>query len=494
MLNELSDIEKCGIDCKYEDTYLLIEQEVDKEHCVTQEDTDWTLVYDNTLELLEKKTKDLKLASWWLFSSWKSKSWSGLESSLITFTELVEKFSVDLFPKSLKSKKNIILWLEETLTYELVTEQNKNIITSYISLYEKFLKLNLVLKGMLSSDEENFRKIINFIKPFYDEEKNREKQSLIKEENRQNIDTKTLSFEAITEISSDADATKILNALKKIASLLASYYRKNDFTNLKAIRISRFLSWIETDGLPYNERKRTSLYPPSELELDELKKLLTEEKYEEALFLAEEIIEVSPFWIDGHYHVHNIFEKTNNKNLSLEVKNSLLSFVKTNEGILDFYFVDDTAFASSRVKKWINEELKINSSEDEISNDNDFSKKIDVLFEQASSGKIKESMSSMAAYYNNASTKEEKFNWRLNHAQLAIEFGKKDIALALLEDLQNDIEKFNLDEWNPKLVSKVYSLILSNYTNVDIENNRLEEIYKRLCKSDIKSAFEIELK
>ncbi len=35
----------CGEDCKYEDSFLLIEQEVDKNSSVTHEDgTDWKLV------------------------------------------------------------------------------------------------------------------------------------------------------------------------------------------------------------------------------------------------------------------------------------------------------------------------------------------------------------------------------------------------------------------------------------------------------------------
>ncbi len=102
-------------------------------------------------------------------------------------------------------------------------------------------------------------------------------------------------------------------------------------------------------------------------------------------------------------------------------------------------------------------------------------------------------MQEVAKQYESSASVEEKFNWRLYHAQLAVEFNKKDIALALLEDLQKDIERFNLDDWNPKLVSKVYSLILNSFTNIDIQNDKLEQIYKRLCKTDINSAFEIEL-
>lgn len=120
----------------------------------------------------------------------------------------------------------------------------------------------------------------------------------------------------------------------------------------------------------------------------------------------------------------------------------------------------------------------------------DVKNSIDAL---AQSGKLKEAMYKIEKQYDDSSSIEDKFNWRLYHAQLAVEFNKKDIAFALLDDLQKTIDKFNLDEWNPKLASKVYTLILNTFSNIDIENEKLEQIYKRLCITDINSAFEIKL-
>ena len=37
----------------------------------------------------------------------------------------------------------------------------------------------------------------------------------------------------------------------------------------------------------------------------------------------------------------SFFEQTNNITASLEVKNSFVSFLKSNNGILDFYFIND---------------------------------------------------------------------------------------------------------------------------------------------------------
>ncbi len=57
--------------------------------------------------------------------------------------------------------------------------------------------------------------------------------------------------------------------------------------------------------------------------------LYKNKEYEEAFYLVEEIVEVSPFWIDGHYYSFNILEK-NKKNFeeAKELKNMLVSFFK----------------------------------------------------------------------------------------------------------------------------------------------------------------------
>ncbi len=139
-------------------------------------------------------------------------------------------------------------------------------------------------------------------------------------------------------------------------------------------------------------------------------------------------------------------------------------------------------FSKKNIKEPINEEK----------NDEE-KKQLSKIYELANDNNLKEAMSLLNKKYQTSSNNEEKFNWRLHHAKLAIEFEKKDIALALLEELEKDIEKFELNQWNPSLASKVYTLLLTSFSNMEITPNRLELIYKNLCKTDINSAFEIKI-
>ena len=507
ILKAFNDSSPCGEDSKYEDSFLLIEQEVDKNKSVTQDgSTDWKVVLKKSEDFLCNQSKDLKIASWFLYALWKTESWKGLKDGLFIYNELLTNFKEDIYPKSKKAKTNIFSWLEESLSNEILTiESNKNSIVNEIEFLELFTNLNNNINIHLDSENNNFRKIIKFVDALA-KEKNIKPEEIEKskkiEDNKKESSEKIIKViepvnnNEITTISNDSDAIKVLRSFKKSAALLSDYYRKENISNLKAIRITRLLSWLETEGLPNSEANKTFLHPPSELELDELEDLYKNKEYEEAFYLTEEILEVSPFWMDGHYYSYNILSKTKNYDEANEVKNKLISFLKTNEGILKLTFMDDMPFASNKTKKWIQEELcsneNANNSTEEETNDKN-GEILSSIYDLANENKIKEAMSLLNQKYQSASNIEEKFNWRLHHAELAIEFDKKEIALALLEELEKDIDRFHLNEWNPKLASKVYNLLLTSFSSIDIHIDKLELIYKNLCKTDINSAFEIKI-
>ncbi len=294
-------------------------------------------------------------------------------------------------------------------------------------------------------------------------------------------------------ITNENEAQKHLNNIKKSISILTEYYRGNETFNLISLRLSRFNSWIDIDELPYTDHgKTTPLYPPSIIEIDELHSLINEKQYIKALQLAEEIIEVSPFWLEGHHIIYDILIKLEKTQEANEVKNLIRVLLETLEGIEEYQFNDNTPFASKRMQSWIKKEIfSSNTSLDTTNENNPFNKQLESIYELTGNKKTKEAMMQVEKNYATALNSEEKFKWRLIHAQIAIENDKKKLALALIQDLLDDIKKYDLDNWNPNLSSKVYTLALNTFTNVDIEQEKLEEIYNNLCKIDINGAYEI---
>ncbi|PPK61311.1 type VI secretion system protein VasJ [Malaciobacter marinus] len=463
-----------GKDFKYDDAFLSIEQEIDKSHSAFFDgSTDWELVLNSTQDFLINKSKDFKIATWWIYSCWKVNAFIGLEINLPIYINFINEFNDKLYPKSIKGKSNIIFWLEEQLTLEISQKSTSNIEL----FYELFCELNNTFNKLLKNEDIYFKKIINIFKTKLEE--NSAKEELKKQEqvNQTNNEENRLdSHKAIA----------FLREFKKDAAKLANFYREEDFIELKALRITRFLSWLETDGLPLNENSITQLNPPSILELDDVKELYKNSKYEEAVKLIEEIIEVSPFWFDGHYYIYKIFKKLNKEKQANEVKNLLIYFLKTNEGILDLKFKDNSSFASPKTKKWINENIQENPSSSS-KNENDCDFEIDETLN------FKEAINLIDKKYISSQNIKDKFLLRLKQMQLAIENNKESMALALFDELEKYIVKHNLIQWDAKLVSEVYVLFLSSFSNLQVENEQIEKYYSLLCKIDINSALKINI-
>jgi len=487
IIEDINENTPCGIDAKYEDSFALIEQEIDKDTSVTSDRrTDWDIVVKDSYEFLESTSKDLKISTWWLYGMWKTKSWSGLNAGLDMYVQMLEKYQKNIFPSSVKIKANVFMWLELKLGDEILASRND--LQYETKLYENFVKLNDVIQILLEKDEKYFGKVIRLLEPLV---KAKEKKSQEKEEAPK---VTTSSESSINEITNNNDATKVLSDLKKNASNLSKYYREANFKDIVALKICRFLSFLDVDGIPYNTNNVTIINPPLITEIDEVIELTNNSMFRDAFILIEEILEVCPFWFDGHLRAYEIMLTLNEDHLAQEIKNTFMGFIATNTELLDVSFKDNTSFASPKVKKWIAQESQSGSSSN--SNDNTSSINESILNEVnelASNNKIIQAMQILQSSYLESKNMEEKFNWRLHHAKLAIEFDKKDIALALLEGLENTIEKYKLEEWNPTLSSEVFYLILDTYTNMDIDSEKLELLYKKLCKIDVEKALKIKI-
>ncbi|RXJ87616.1 TssA family type VI secretion system protein [Arcobacter sp. CECT 8985] len=467
-----------GEDFKYNDLFLLIEQEIDKRHSATFDgSTDWEFVLNQSYEILSTKSKDLKIATWWLYSIWKNESFSGLEKNIDFYIRFIETFNTNLYPKSKKAKENIVLWFEETITDELL-QKDFELYVNNINFLKYLNQLNNAYNNVLDNNVQYFKKLIKKLTIKIEEEKSKE-QLLEKI-----VDSTSNNITTNDDINDSNIALNLTN-LKKLASNISIFNRSKNEFDLKAIKITRFLSWLEVDELPVNENLVTPLNPPSVIEVDELRQLFNESKFKEAFILCEEIIEMCPFWLDGHYYSFKILNNLNEIYLANEVKNQFIAYIKTNEGLVNLYFNDNIPFASSKTKSWINKQLQNIVAQNSDQNDDEFD--IDEITD------LKEAMKEIEKRYRDTNNYKDKFLLRVKHLEIAINFNKDEISLAIFDELEKYIKKYNLIEWNPAIVSKVYFLILSSFNSVQIKREKIEKMYSILCKIDIDKALKLNI-
>ena len=107
IVRPIDDAAPCGVDYKYEDEFLAIEAEVDKANSMVEGvSPDWALVASASASLLAAKTKDVKLLCWWSYAMWRTGHSGGLAQALESFAAVLESFSTEIFPKSVKVKRS----------------------------------------------------------------------------------------------------------------------------------------------------------------------------------------------------------------------------------------------------------------------------------------------------------------------------------------------------------------------------------------------------
>lgn len=489
ILNSITDSSPCGTDYKYEDVFLEIETEIDKSNSMLEGvSTDWAKVCTASLELLETATKDTKVFCWWVYAMYKTQGSFGLQETLGLFNSLLQTYEDALFPKSKKVKLSALTWLEELLTEELLDERGMLQVSveteTFLTLLQE-LEVNFSLT--VKEDIVVFKKLRSALQRELDAKKVETTSSVtpVKVQN---------DLSQLSEINSDAEATKVFGALKKNAELLHNYYRMKNSFDIRSIRLVRMLAWMDIDDLPMQTDGKTPLNPPSVLSIDEIETLIAEEEFNEALDKLESLLAVSPFWLEGHLMTYNLLMQQEQIKAAQEVKNSLVKFVSENEGILDLSFKDSIPFASIKLKQWLAENSsQINSESNEVIMVDTKAETIEKAYALVKKKQIKEAMNLLQEQYALAVNQEDKFHWRLAKAELAVECAKKDVAKALLEDLKNEIDRYNLDEWKPKLAAQVFSLYLNTFNRTQVDLEDINTTYARLCKIDIEQALEIKI-
>lgn len=487
----------CGEEYKYEDSYVLVETEIDKSTSVSSSTgTDWRVVVSTTETILTEHSKDLKLAAWWLFGLWKLEGVAGLQRGLPLFSELLNTFTTTLYPKSIKVKSRTMTWLETSLCDEILADDSQ---LSSVQDPEMFLaQLRSAEQGvqLACNHEERFcRKVQQLLERQVTEQKEQASKQTEKTKpvERNDAVTNASVVSQAIEINTENDLSKVMQNIKKSAELAAKFGRSNNFADLLAIRLTRIQSWLEVDELPMNDAGKSMMNPPSENSIETVETLISEQEYAAAFEQLERMLKFSPFWFDGHFRAYKLLQKAGEDRAADEVKQSVRYFAGLYPEALDFTFNEGTRFASKETKGWLlaGSDAAAEACEEEES---DEAKRSAVLTQAKSAlqkNNIKEAMGLLQSQYMQAGNNIEKFQWRLAHAEIAVECGKKEISLALLEDLEKQIDQHQLDEWQPELASQVYALYLRSFPRTQVALEKLDAIYGRLCKIDSTLAVDV---
>lgn len=483
LLQPIPGDSEVGYDAKYDDLYVLIEAEIDKLDGLDPNSVAWKSIRDNAYLVLKEKSKDIKIALWMVYALSKTNSSNSMIDAIDPLCRLIEGYGANLYPHSPKARSSAFIRFESLITKELVREGSLSIDhTIAASLQKNLIRLKGLIHSHLAINETLFQPLLRLL-----EEKNR---SVPAPEAQINISVGVDNTEIRRDIDieNDSSATNILNDIKKRAELLSKYWRSKSFCDVRSLRIARFLSWMDVEDAPPSENGKTFLNPPSKERVETIESLIQEGKISDAVELIETILIRSPFWFWGHQKLYDILHSAGKSSEAALVKESAAAMLRTYPNLMESKFRDGTPFVPSKLKSLFVAESHSAATESE---DDILIKTGELCYDLLKSKEGKKAMDTLQSAYAGSTSGEEGFRWRLLHAKVAIDAMKPQIALALIDDLEADIDRYRLDEWRPDLAASAYTLTLQSFNRTQIERERYDRIFNRLCKLDPAAAMDI---
>jgi type VI secretion system protein VasJ len=313
---------------------------------------------------------------------------------------------------------------------------------------------------------------------------------------------------AATAVAPPGDSAAIDIALSRLQGVMldvAKGIRAVDDRDPRGYVMSRQAIWCTLLHSPPNQRGRTMLAPPPGDRLTQVALLQRDGNHTAAVAAIEENIASAPFWLDAHrLAVTSLTELgAGYEPARLAVAASLGSLIGRLPDLPDLSFANGTPFADPATRKWIAEEVSGSKTERggsvSATAEAPWVTAVGEARERARAGQRQDGMALLARGVAGAPTARERFIWQATQAEYCLEFGMVMPAMALLDHLDEVIERYNVEEWDPSLAVRVSGLMHQCLMHADARGLRSDEIRlpqlaahrARLCRLDMVAAAEV---
>jgi len=481
-------------------------------------------------DILENQSKDLRIAAYLCRGLFHHKEYSGLLEGLEIYHLLLEKFwEKGLHPQNVAARANNITLLDKNLLGDMGLKKdvkaNREILEAIKGILEN-------IKAFLK--EKNPDKNISF------QSVNAEIDKLLNAAPKPQTAVKSPPGSAVSTAKSETQPSTAtvplesglkseMDAIKSLIQL-ARFLFERDIKNVISYRILRAVFWhLFVPPEPDENGKRFVMYSeaPNKAHIENLLKdedwISAVKECENSLISELEnggfslCLDIQRFLSLSLRGLVNKFDRLgDNKernaydNLNKLILHETAMIIERFPFITDILYKDQkTPFADSLTKRWIEESVKSTTessqadkpkmvipetdSEDEKSRiQEDFDKAQELL----SKRKLGEAFEIMQNGIDTEPTRKGRFLRRLNLASLCLDASQPRMARPILEQLDIEIERFALDQWEPGLCVQVwsrlkncYQLLMAQQKNTDgYYQEKSDKIFEKICQLDIRVA------
>ncbi len=461
-LRPISTENPVGEDPSYDDDFQCMREEVNK---LSGADTD--LICQLAEKLFTTSCKDVRVATYYLWARLHRDGEAGLADGLILLTGLISRYGERLLPLRANSRKSALEWLAGSRVLDslsLYPEVDK-------VEFERLLTALALFEQEISTWSEDSRPQIGSL---YSALNNRLAQSggldtLVP----QNSSTQN-SIQSSSTASSNIPGLKTIQSGRDLldqAKALAAYLRDQPQGWLAGNRLMKSLRWDTVHQLPpLDATGRTRLVSPRGEYRAQLKRLYVQQSWSELLEQTDRIFTegVNHFWLDVQWYLCQALSKSGQPYESWAdiIRQDLRILLERLTGLEKLAYDDGTPFADEVTLAWINQQVRDTSDEwqPETSqtcsgDDNDVLSLESEALAQADAEGIEVALRWLQSRPGVSSIRQQ---WllRLLMARVAEQYGKNEMALHLLTELNLSAKTLPLRQWEPELVFETHARLL----------------------------------
>ncbi|MDA9391392.1 hypothetical protein WN73_12095 [Bradyrhizobium sp. CCBAU 45394] len=467
----------------------------------------WSKVSTLSLNILSNQSKDILVVCWATYGLFRTGGYQGLAVGLSVLHGMVDAHWEGLFPpvKRERARVGAINWLVGRVGPEVA--ENVPIETEYpavLAAYEALDDLDRQLRDKLVNEQASLGELLRALRPHYEEAK---RASAVATEGAapardvEQADVAPAEFTSPDKVAqpatpevarpagADGDWADLIDRLPDMLRLASAARRVTSPADPKVYLLNRVGSWMRFDALPPDTGCRTTIFAPAD-SIAALETKIAAGQHADVLNLAEEIVWMSPFWLDVHRHAAKALEQMGPlfEPAAAAVRSSVALLVTRYPRILTFQFNDGRAFADEETRAW----AAVGGADMPPGRDpaDDAVIKAHKLIGE---GHPQAALEKLSRALDGASGERARFVGQLAQARFCIETGFVTTAVPLLEHMEEVIAERNLERWEPRLALDVAELRFRAMTHSDsqqlIDEPRrravLEQIRKRIASIDI---------
>ncbi|SNY79324.1 type VI secretion system protein TssA [Enterobacter sp. CC120223-11] len=452
----INDAHPTGEDPGYDDDFQRIREEVNKLSGI-----DTGLICTLAEKLLTSTAKDIRIATYYCWARLHQDGEPGFAEGLELLAGLLQRYGTQLHPQRERSRKPALEWLAGSRVLDS------------LSLYPEVVREDaqrtagalLLIRDSLETEPEASRPELNGL--YSALESRLMKAGGVDAVVPQNAGNKAQSHSATQTAESDAPVLSRITSGQDLlaqARTLTGYLREQPDGWLAAHRLMKSLRHDTLSAIPAPDAEgKTRIEPPRADQRAMLKRLYLQQSWLEILEQADSTFSrgANHLWLDLQWYIHQALMKSGQNVLADIIAADLKGLLRRLTGLETLAFNDGTPFADEVTLNWINESVldDLPGWKDEavstvaISSDEVLALEPEVLARADSEG-IDAALNWLQLRPGYTSARD-RWLMRLLMARVTEQYGKNEMALHLLSELDSSARTLTLEMWTPELMFEV---------------------------------------